>query len=94
MQTVDYEGPYFVATFTEDGLENVHEFGMHAEAEAYAMGFSEGCGHYGGDYGMAFVLPNDVDDLREALEEDEDLEKILATLRQRGVPLPGEEPKP
>lgn len=86
-QAVTVTAAYFVATITEEGLENVLEFETIAEARAYCAGFSEGCSHYGGDNGMAFVLPRDEADMLEAIERHEWRSQILQSLREKGVPL-------
>ncbi len=94
--------PFNIAVFTEDEFNEVitQEFGTLGEARAYVNGLMRGTDYYGAGSCIAFVLPEDVEDLRSELrtyydwdQYDEYAEKKIAyraqvnkALRACGMP--------
>jgi hypothetical protein len=66
----------FVACFAEGDFEVLEGPFEKPQAHAFARGYLQGAGSYGAETPSAYVVPDDVADMRAA-EEDEEAQKAI-----------------
>ena len=78
-------GPIKVATFFEGEFDQVRTFNSRHEAQSFDRGVSLGAGQYGSGSHGVYIIPDEIDDMRDTGEEDQ----IEKAFKRAGVVLPG-----
>lgn len=82
---------HVVTIFAEGDLEDCFSFEDEKEADAFARGAVQGSSYYGSGCG-AYVLPNDLDEMRDC-EGAQECRAAIRKARELGAVLPeGDEP--